>query len=286
MSEPFKLTQCQSITLEEFARLDKTKYCMEPKVDGWRIQMQVTPFSTTAWTRTNHIATGKMPKVEQELMEIAQAEESTFRLDGEVVYLDKNGDPDFNFTSRCMGSGKDVCVDKQRTEERYLSYVVFDILRYSVLDYRPLPFETRRGILDGLIPELEYVNIIHAWDPSLEQHGANIEKFQEGSVLKLLDSPYAGKRHKSWLKMKDVETVDVTIIGYKEGQGKFSGLIGAIVFMAPDRTVGNCSGMDDATRVSISNHRELCMGRLIEIKHYGRLVEGYRHPQFIRFRDE
>jgi bifunctional non-homologous end joining protein LigD len=284
--EPFKLTQCQSITLEEFARLDKTKYAMEPKVDGWRIQMEVTPDQTIAWTRTNHIATGKIPRAEQQLMDIAKRMKSTFRLDGEVVYLDKNGDPDFNFTSRCMGSGTDVCVHKQMVEERYLSYVVFDILQYDNVNYRPMAFELRRGVLDVILPESEYVPIIDTWDPSLEQHGANIEKFQEGSVLKLLNSPYAGKRHKSWLKMKDVETVDVTIIGYKDGQGKYSGLIGAIVFRAPDGTIGNCSGMDDATRVAISNHREFCMGKIIEVKHYGRLVDGYRHPQFIRFRDE
>jgi len=223
---------------------------------------------------------------EKYLLEIAKGVNTSFRLDGEVVYLDKNGDPDFNFTSRCMGSGTDVCIQKQMDEERYLSYVVFDILAFSQLDYRPIAFEERRGYLDGLLADNEYVQIIDTWDPSLEQHGANIEKFLEGSVLKRLDAPYAGKRHKSWLKMKEQETIDVRIIGYKEGQGKFKDLIGAITFRAPDGTIGNCSGMDDDTRVHISDHREALLGTTIEVKHYGKLVDGFRHPQFIRFRTD
>jgi DNA ligase-1 len=114
----------------------------------------------------------------------------------------------------------------------------------------------------------------------------NIRKYGEGSVLKDLNMTYPGKRHKSWLKCKAEETVDVTIIGFKEGQGKYTGLIGAITFRAPDGTIGNCSGMTDDDRVWISDHRVISMGSTIEIKHYGMLVDGFRHPQFIRFRKD
>src|SRR5215469_1201917 len=283
---PFTLSQCKSITLDEFARLDLTQYAMEPKVDGWRIQMEVTPEGCTAWTRTNHIATGKIPMAESALLEVSKSLQQSFRLDGEVVYLDANGDPDFNFTSRCMGSYTETCVDKQMEEQRYLSYVVFDILRVDNHDHRAKPYEIRRAILEGFVPEDGYVHTLEACDPGLEQHGYNIEKFQEGSVLKLLNAPYAGKRHKSWLKLKETETEDVTIIGYKPGQGKFKDLIGAITFKASNGVVGNCSGMDDDTRIYISDHKETLLGKVIEVKHYGLLVDGYRHPQFVRFRDE
>ena len=286
-SQPLPLSQCKSITLDEFVRLDKTLYAMEAKVDGWRIQMEVDPGRVTAWTRTNHDASGKVVRAETLLRLLADMKQMSFRLDGEVVYLDKNGDPDFNFTSRCMGSHTPTCVDKQHDEERFLSYVIFDVLRVDNSDMRGMPYEHRRGILDALIPEeLEYVKVLDAWDPSLEQHGLNIEKFQEGSVLKVLDAPYAGKRHKSWLKLKETETEDVTIIGYKPGQGKFKDLIGAITFKAANGVVGNCSGMDDETRIYITDHKEALLGKVIEVKHYGLLVDGYRHPQFIRFRDE
>jgi ATP-dependent DNA ligase len=209
------------------------------------------------------------------------------RLDGEVVYLDSNGDPDFNFTSRCMGSGVDVCVDKQQLEERYLSYVVFDILRLGDRDLRAQPYEERRSILEKLLKGYSpYVPVIEVGAATEEAHAKNINKYGEGSILKDLSAPYAGKRHKSWLKWKADETMDVRIVGYKEGQGKYNGLIGAITFVAGDGTFGNCSGMDDDTRVHISDHRGSLIGKTIEVKHYGKLVDGWRHPQFIRFRDE
>jgi len=286
-NEPYALTQCKTIDLDGFKHLDLSKYAMEPKVDGWRIQMEAGPDDLVrAWTRTNHDATGKMPRAEKAVL-TGLGRWSQARLDGEVVYLDANGDPDFNFTSRCMGSGRDVCVDKQMAEERFLSYVVFDILRLGDRDLRAQSYEERHDILVNTLSVTDrFVKIIDIVPPSLDQHGLNIEKFEEGSVLKQLNAPYAGKRHKSWLKMKETETIDVRITGYKMGQGKFKDLIGAITFRTADGTIGNCSGMDDETRVEITNHREALIGTAIEIKHYGRLVDGLRHPQFVRFRNE
>jgi bifunctional non-homologous end joining protein LigD len=257
---------------------------MEPKIDGWRLQVEAGPDGVEAWTRTNHDATRKLPAVEEALRNVL---DTNVRLDGEVVFLDENGNPDFNFTSRCMGSGVDVCVDKQMLEGRFLSYVVFDILRIDGRDMRALPYEARREALERhLFERNAFVPIIEVNMPHEDIHRRNIEKFGEGSILKDITSMYAGKRHKSWLKWKADETMDVIIRGYKEGQGKYKGLIGAITFEAPDGTFGNCSGMDDDTRVFISDHREQMLGRVIEIKHFGKLVDGFRHPQFIRFRGD
>jgi bifunctional non-homologous end joining protein LigD len=282
--DPFPLTQCKTLKSTDFHKLDKLRFVQEPKIDGWRLQVEAGEDGVHAWTRTNHDATGKLPLVEDALRDLLVTD---VRLDGEVVYLDKEGNPDFNFTSRCMGSGVDVCVAKQMDEERYLSYVVFDLLRIGDRDLRSQPWEERRATLVKLLGFRDhYVHVIAATAPSEEAHTANIDKFGEGSILKDMRAPYAGKRHKSWLKMKAEETMDVRIVNYKPGQGKYTGLIGAITFVAPDGSFGNCSGMDDDTRVHISNHREKLIGSVIEVKHYGKLVDGWRHPQFIRFRDE
>jgi hypothetical protein len=42
--------------------------------------------------------------------------------------------------------------------------------------------------------------------------------------------------------------------------------------------------MDDETRIWVSDHRAMLIGTTIEIKHFGKLAEGFRHPQFLRFR--
>lgn len=286
MDKPFALTQCQTMTLEMFHKMDRLRYAMEPKIDGWRIQMDVTPDGVHAWTRTQHDATGKIPEAERVLQHLALTTKETFRLDGEVVYLDENGNPDFNFTSRCMGSQRDTCIDKQAEQERWLSFIAFDVLQSNGYDWRQVPFEGRRVELERIMKADWYAIPIPISVPTIEQHQLNIDTFGEGSVLKDLNSNYAGKRHKSWLKWKAEETTDVVITGYKEGMGKFGGQIGAIVFRAVDGTTGNCSGMDDATRLEISLHREAYVGRTIEVKHYGQLVDGWRHPQFVRFRGD
>jgi bifunctional non-homologous end joining protein LigD len=259
-------------------------WIMEPKIDGWRMQMHVNPTSVEAWTRAGKSATGKMPGVEHHLKNLTGGSH-VMRLDGEAVYVDADGVPDYNFTSRCLGSGVDVCVMKQR-EIGSLTYFVFDILALDGDDLRPLPLDRRKDILKGTLSDTGNVELVLGDEPTYEQHARNFEQFKEGSVLKDLSSPYAGKRHKSWMKWKEVESVDAKIVGYKRGHGKFEGLVGAIRFEAPDGTQGYCSGMDDATRVWITDHRKELLGRIIEVKHFGKLVDGYRHPQFMRFRED
>jgi ATP-dependent DNA ligase len=222
--------------------------------------------------------------VEHHLKDLAAGH--SFRLDGEAVYLDpETGEPDYNFTARCLGSGTEVCIQKQ-AEVGHLTYFVFDILMLDNEDIRGRPLEFRKTVLRDLISFTGNVDPVLGDTPTYEQHIENFQHFKEGSVLKLTTSVYAGKRHKSWLKWKEVETVDGKIIGYKDGQGKFMGLIGAIKFITSDGTVGFCSGMTDEDRIFISDHRVDLLGKIIEVKHFGRLVDGYRHPQFIRFRED
>lgn len=287
MSEPLPFTQCKTITSTEVESLPQGDWIMEPKIDGWRMQFEVTPNDVQAWTRGNKPATGKMPMVEEYLKALTLGRHG-FVLDGEAVYIDpETGIPNYRYSASCLGSGVDVCVDKQKAQG-YLTYCVFDILVMDGHDVRGKSLEARKSLMhrflgEGMRPN---VKMIMGDEPSFEQHSQNFAQYLEGSVVKQLSSPYAGKRHKSWLKWKEIETVDAKIIGYKEGQGKFLGLIGAIRFQAPDGTIGYCSGMDDSTRIWISDRRQSLIGKTIEIKHFGKMKDGFRHPQFQRFRED
>jgi len=289
MTEAFDLTQCKTIDTDSFELLNKEAWLMEPKIDGWRMQVDVTRDAVQMWTRTRHDASGKMLLVEKHLMEMTGGVHS-FRLDGEAVFIDEVGEPDYNFTARCLGSGLDVCQMKQ-DGGMDLSFFVFDILALDGHDLRAKPLYHRKALLQRYLGSFGAIHLITGDEPTYEQHTKNFEQYREGSVLKLQSSAYAGKRHQSWRKWKEINTIDVRIIGYKEGQGKFEGLIGAIHFEAPQGpsshegpTRGFCSGMDDETRIYISDHRQQLLGAVIEINHYGKLVDGFRHPQFKRFR--
>lgn len=262
----------------------KGDWIMEPKIDGWRMQMDVKPDQVQAWTRTQHNATGKMPVVEQHLKQLTAGH--NFRLDGEAVFIDEQNEPDYNMTARMLGSGTDVCIMKQLERGMPLTYFVFDILMLDGIDLRGKPLMTRKDALKDILSDTGAVELVMGDPATYDQHIRNFEQYKEGSVLKDARSAYAGKRHKSWLKWKECESVDVKIVGYKRGQGKYADLVGAIHFRSPDGTMGYCSGMDDTTRVWITNHMEQLRGTVIEIKHFGKLVDGYRHPQFMRFRED
>ena len=120
-----------------------------------------------------------------------------------------------------------------------------------------------------------------------------VEKGGEGVMFKhRLAKYYEDKRHTNvWVKWKKSITEDVVIIGYTEGKGKYDGLIGAVVYGSYIEgtltEIGQCSGMDDATRVLISENQDSMIGRVIEVEaHEKTKNNSLKEPRFIRFRDD
>lgn len=91
-----------------------------------------------------------------------------------------------------------------------------------------------------------------------------------------------------WWKWKPVKTIDLVITGFKAGKGKYLGLTGAIeVSTSEGYHVANVSGMDDATRIMISDQEDALLGHVVEIKYQRVDAAGrLRHPRFVQFRDD
>jgi len=93
------------------------------------------------------------------------------------------------------------------------------------------------------------------------------------------------------VKVKRVKTWDVVIVGFTEGKGKYSTVIGAIRYGAYKDgkivEVGKCSGMTDAERAMFAVTPDTFIGRVIEVK--GQEVDskgGIRFPSFQGIRDD
>jgi bifunctional non-homologous end joining protein LigD len=283
-------------------KLDLTKYAMEPKIDGWRILVRANSFGCDAWTRTGHDATQKLLGPLKQLQAFCHQHQISFILDCEAVAIRDDGVPDFNFTSRVLGSGDAVAVQKQLDAELFISLMAFDILNVDGSDIRHMPWDVRRDVLSATIfklydscgtKEQSFVRLIDTSEATDDWHTHWTELWSEGSILKLRDAPYAGKRHKSWLKWKKNPTEDVVLIGFKPGEGKYEGQVGALEFgqyrlgMDTASSRGFCSGMTDEMRQKITNDGAILFGSVFEIKHNGILANGgFRHPQFIRFRND
>lgn len=108
----------------------------------------------------------------------------------------------------------------------------------------------------------------------------------EGAIVKNMDAPWEAKRSPHWLKLKEAITFDLKVVGFKPGNGKYKGTLGAIIVDHKGVHVP-VSGMDDELRDKIWKARKKFEGTLAEIEAQEVTVHGsLRHPRFIRFRDD
>ena len=90
----------------------------------------------------------------------------------------------------------------------------------------------------------------------------------EGLMLNLADAPYEFKRSKNILKVKVMQTVDLRIIGFEEGQGRNAGKLGAILVDFKGNEVGVGSGFTDFDREYIWKNQDQYLGKICEIQFF------------------
>jgi ATP-dependent DNA ligase len=277
------------------------RFAMEPKLDGMRVGISKRGPNVTIYSRTHKAQDGKLPHIEAAL---AAASDFDFDIDGEIVALARLVDTpqgpaplgDFNRTMRVMGSDPAKAVRDQNLGG-VLVLFVFDIMTLDDEDFSALPEGQRRTIVENFVESLDspYIGVLPRFVPDVDTYAAYVAEGGEGMMLKDMKAGYIGKRRSAWLKVKVEMTEDVIVTGFKEGQGKYSDTVGAIVFSQYDANGnlverGACSGMDDATRYDIGANRDAYLGRVMVVKHFGYAsdaeVEGLRHPQFVAFRDD
>jgi bifunctional non-homologous end joining protein LigD len=131
-------------------------------------------------------------------------------LDGEIVLLNEKNLPDFQ---------------KLQYYENHLNYpliyYVFDILELNGKNMEKLPLTDRKTILKKLLKK----NPVIRYCDHVDEHGISFlekakEQGLEGIIAKKKDSEYSsGYRSKEWLKIKNVQSTEVVIVGYTEPQG-------------------------------------------------------------------
>ena len=104
----------------------------------------------------------------------------------------------------------------------------------------------------------------------------------EGWVIK-------NANYQDWWKVKPQKSIDCIVTGFKDGNGKYLGGVGALKVSAyiDDRLieVASVSGMDDDVRWDINEKEDL--GRVVEIE-YQEIGNGHRlvHAHFMQWRDD
>lgn len=93
-----------------------------------------------------------------------------------------------------------------------------------------------------------------------------------------------GKRVNNSVKLKFRKTADLLCVGFEEGEGKYEGMIGALILKdSKGRMVNVGSGLEDYQRINSNKVRYL--GAVIEIE-YEQIIDTYIQPTFIRVRTD
>lgn len=262
-------------------------WILEGKIDGWRgvAHVQVDKTVKLFGGRNASDYSGQLPYLEAELAALLPPDTA---IDGEL--MDEAGS--WGGVQGAMTRGAE-----NSAKSNPITYVVFDILRLYGGDVRGSRWDERRKMLEEIFTledrvrqpsELLHVRLAPYGPSSQESHEAMLTLGLEGSVCKRKDSRYtSGARSPKWVKIKPQATADATVIGFKDGQNGFAGLVGAIEFRLPNGKESRCSGFDMGLRKLMTDNPERYIGRTIEVKHHGETAEGkLRHPQFSRFRDD
>ena len=200
--------------------------------------------------------------------------------DGEIMTLEHAGSRDFNRTSGAI-NGK-------YTDKSGLHYFIYDIIAPKLI------YEYRKQILDSIsetgpdcqiLPVLDKVWVWpnHDYNTALDRWlDTIVDKGGEGIMLRDPNSYYlCGKRSDGLLKYKKTQTMDLRIVGWNEGNGKYEGAIGSFICQTDDGSIKvNVSGMPDGMHY---DNPENYLGLIIEVAYFDISVSSTTGQKSLRF---
>lgn len=155
-------------------------------------------------------------------------------LDGELVAFDAAGRPSFGTLQQRMHVTAPSAL-VSLVQQVPVTYLLFDVLVLRGRSLLAEPYAARREALAALSlqgPSWQTPPYFRGDGPDVL--AASVSNGLEGVVAKRLDSAYRpGQRSPYWLKVKNMRTQDVVVGGWKPGQGRRSGLPGALLLGLP-----------------------------------------------------
>ena len=235
---------------------------LEPKYDGIRSQLHVTPNGAHLFSRDLRSLGDEFP----EILEAARTLPPCL-LDGELIAYAEGKRLTFFDLQKRLGRKK-IQGDLFLGAAIPVKFMAFDCLYLQ----RPLidaPLEERRQALKSLELSAPFTPV-----PLIRPEGSDIKALErefkkamsddnEGLIAKNCSSSYQpGRRGQSWKKLKGVmPTLDCVVIAAQQGHGKRSGVLSDYTFAVRDkesgelRTLGKAySGLTDDEIEDLTDH--------------------------------
>jgi DNA ligase 1 len=200
---------------------------VEWKLDGARVQVHRSGKEVRVFTRNLNDVTGRLPEV---VSVVRSFDAQSFVLDGEVLGLDIDASPrDFQDTMSRFGAG-------DRGGRITLQPFFFDVLALDETLLIDEPLRVRQVALDSVVGERAVPRLVTS-DPAAgaEFARAALAAGHEGVMVKDRASLYsAGRRGKTWLKVKPVHSLDLVVLAVEWGHGRRAGLLSNLHLGARD----------------------------------------------------
>lgn len=200
-------------------------HTFEPKWDGVRCLLLVEDGKVTLIGRKGRDETVRYPELES-APELLALPNGTV-LDGELLVF-SNGQPIFNLMQRRNSQSAPAKI-AALSESLPATFMAFDCLMVNGADLRPASLEARRKMLRTVVKaETERLRLTpHTADGTTLWQFA-LDNKMEGLIAKANSSAYRARRDTAWIKLKTTVRSTFLIADYDTGDGKRTGMVGAI----------------------------------------------------------
>jgi bifunctional non-homologous end joining protein LigD len=224
---------------------DDAKWGYEIKWDGVRALAYSEPGTLRLESRSLRDITRAYPELSR--LNRALSHRSAV-LDGEVVAFGPDGRPSFGLLQRRMHVTSESAA-RRLAQTVPVVYVIFDLLWLDGHPLLQLPYAERRARLSELaLTGDRWQTPDHVVGGGAALLAASAQQGLEGIVAKRLDAPYEpGRRSRCWVKVKNKQREDVTIVGWLPGEGRRRERLGALLVAQDGVYVGRVgTGFDEA----------------------------------------
>jgi len=238
MKPNVEVMRCESGTEEE---LGNPNTAASLKFDGTRIWAGNVEGKGFIINRMNVDYTDRLP----ELVEVIETLPENVILDGEAVWYNEAGRSIFEGSQRRCAT-QDMNKQRQYRIQYPLVIETWDIVELDGKDLRNMTWQSRDYLLSELLKEsvqirggvripnvVRYVPNYFGEDQQTLFDKA-VEMGEEGVIVKDVNSPYVGKRSRSWRKVKKFYHERVKVVGFTEGSGTRDNLWGSLILARPD----------------------------------------------------
>ena len=150
------------------------------------------------------------------------------------------------------------------------------------------PYEERFSQLAEFVKKVDSINlieyeIVHSKAEAWAFYRKQLAKNKEGAVIKTKTGLWIDGTSKDQVKLKVTAELDLEVVGFKPGNGKFAATFGSITLKSKcGKLMCNVSGMPDKTRKEIHAMRDDMPGKIVTVKANGIMHnEGGIHSLFL-----